>query len=127
MTYTAQKDGFSLRAEIFPMGRDLCVLVTGGEAHIGSISAATPRPSLANPAEVSATASTFCYPGHKDGKVGELFAETLSARLEKKVAVLCGIHYDHLTKDELSAVLSLAKTLLAQVIQGERAEHCDKR
>lgn len=119
MTYTAEREGFTLAARTVPMGRDLCVLVSGGAAHIGSISAATPRPSLAGPAAVSATASTFCYPGHKDGKIGERFAEVLSARLEKKVAVICGIHYDGLTAEGIAAITALAQELLERVLQGE--------
>ena len=102
--------------KVLPVGQDLCVLVTGGAAHIGSISAATPRPSLADPDKISATASTFCYPGHKDSQVGNLFAETLSARLNQKVVALCGIHYDNITPDGIAAVLSLAKTLLNQIL-----------
>ncbi len=118
-TYTAPGDGFSLTALAVPMGRDLCVLLTGGAAHIGSLSAATPRPSLADPAVLSATASTFCYPGHKDGKIGEWFAEQLSARLGKKAAVLCGIHYDGLKPEGIAAITALARALLEQVVQGE--------
>lgn len=117
MTYTVEEGGFSLTAEVLHVGQDLCVLVTGGAAHIGSVSTAAPRPSLADPDKISATASTFCYPGHKDGQVGNLFAETLSARLNQKVVVLCGIHYGDITPGGIATVLSLAKTLLDQVLQ----------
>ena len=65
----------------------------------------------------SATVSTFCYPGHKDDKIGNLFAETLSARLVKKVTVLCGIHYDNITPQGIAAVAELARDLLQQMLQ----------
>ena len=120
MTYTAERGDFSLTARTMVLGRDLFVAVTGGAAHIGSLSMATPRPSLADPAVTSATASTFCYPGHKDDKVGTRFAEVLSGKLNRKVAVLCGIHFDGLTPQDIRDITALAEELLEQVLSGER-------
>ena len=117
MTYISERAGFSLKAQTLSLGSDLCVVVTGGAAHLGSVSIATPRPRLADPAVTSATVSTFCYPGHKDDKIGNLFAETLSARLVKKVTVLCGIHYDNITPQGIAAVGELARDLLQQMLQ----------
>ena len=120
MTYTAERGAFALTAQTMALGRDLFVAVTGGAAHIGSLSMATPRPSLADPAVTSATASTFCYPGHKDDKVGARFAEVLSGKLSRKVAVLCGIHFDGLTPQGIRDVTALAEELLDQVLRGEQ-------
>lgn len=119
MTYQVNRDAIALTAQTLPVGKDLCVLVTGGVAHIGSVSAATPRPSLRDPAVMSATASTFCYPGHKDDRVGNLFAERLSAALGKKVVTLCGIHYDSLTPAQIEIVMVLASELLEDILRGE--------
>lgn len=121
MTYQVRRDDIVLTAQTIHLGKDLCVLVTGGACHIGSVSAATPRPSLRDPAVMSATASTFCYPGHKDNRVGDLFAERLSAALEKKVVALCGIHYDALTPAQIETVVALSVELLEQTLRGERS------
>lgn len=119
MTYQVSRDSITLTAQAIPVGKDLCVLVTGGAAHIGSVSMATPRPSLRDPAVMSATASTFCYPGHKDDRVGNLFAERLSATLGKKVVAVCGIHYDYLTAAQIEMVMALSAELLEQTLRGE--------
>lgn len=113
---SVRRDAFSLSAQMIPLGDDLCVVVSGGAAHVGSVSMATPRPSLADPAANSATVSTFCYPGHKDDKVGNFLAEALSARLNKKVTVVCGIHYDAITPEGIAAVTALARELLGQLL-----------
>ena len=117
MTYISERAGFSLKAQTFSLGSDLCVVVTGGAAHLGSVSIATPRPSLADPAVTSATVSTFCYPGHKDDKIGNLFAETLSARLVKKVTVLCGIHYDNATGAQIAEIVEKTNEMLQKLLQ----------
>ena len=47
------------------------VVVTGGEVpHVGAVAMAAPRPSLADPARTSATASVFTYLSHKEGPSG---------------------------------------------------------
>lgn len=118
MICQVEREGLSIRAEATQVGADLLVLVTGGEAHIGSASMATPRPSLADPANTGATVSTFCYPSHKDHHVGNRIAEELSARLEKKVIVVCGVHYDNISGEQIAAVLAMTEALLEKLIQG---------
>jgi len=118
MTCQVDREGLSIRAEVTPVGSDLLVLVTGGEAHIGSVSIATPRPSLAAPADISATVSTFCYPSHKDNHVGNRIAEALSAGQEKKVVVVCGVHYDNISGEQIGTVLSMTEELLEKLLDG---------
>ncbi|MCD7947452.1 MAG: hypothetical protein LUG13_04030 [Oscillospiraceae bacterium] len=115
MDCQAEREGFTIRAEATWMGSDLLVLVTGGAAHIGSVSMATPRPSLADAADTSATVSTFCFPSHKDHFVGNQIAEALSARFGKKVVVVCGVHYDNLSGDNIALILSLVEELLEKI------------
>jgi len=109
---------YALTAAVISAGDDLCVLVTGGDSpHIGSVSISQPRPSLGHPWRSSATTSTFNFPGHMDDAVGNRFAAELATRLKKKVVVLCGIHIDHITQDEISLIKEMAEELLAQVHQ----------
>ena len=57
----------NIRAEALWIGPDLLVYIWGGEApHIGAVAMAQPRPSLADPAKTSSTASVFTYVGHKE-------------------------------------------------------------
>ncbi len=98
------------------VGRDLNVVIAGGDKeHIGSVSIAVPRESLTGDGK-SATVSTFVYTGHKDDVVGNEFAKCLCTRLQCRVVVCCGIHYDGAEKDELQEVVRVSKILLEQVL-----------
>lgn len=96
---------FTLNASWQWAGRDLLVLVTGGEApHLGAVAMAEPRPSLADPARLSATASVFCYPGHKEDELARALALALASALGVKVVVAAGMHWDGLTPDDIAQV-----------------------
>jgi len=88
-----------------PMGNDLCVVIAGGDApHLGAVAVAQARPSLQDASKLSATTSVITLLGHKDDAVARTVANTLAAKLNKNVVVCCGIHVDHITRDELEAV-----------------------
>lgn len=94
-----------LSARAARLGRDWLVWVWGGDRpHIGAVAMAAPRPSLADPARTSATASVFTYPGHKEDGVAKALAERLSAALEAKVVVSAGMHWDGLAAGEIAEV-----------------------
>ncbi|MBU1274649.1 MAG: hypothetical protein KJ720_04675 [Proteobacteria bacterium] len=94
-----------LSAQAHWVGPDLVVMVTGGElAHVGAVAMAAPRPSLADPAVTSATASVFTYPGHKEDRLAQAAAELLCARLKTRVVVTAGCHWDNLDQDGIRQV-----------------------
>jgi hypothetical protein len=50
-----------------PMGDDRCMAVSGGgRPHLGAVALAQPRPSLRDPATVSASTSALALLGHKE-------------------------------------------------------------
>ena len=58
---------YTVTACVVLCGKDIAVVIGGGEAsHIGAAALASPRPSLKNTAEISASASVLCRLGHKD-------------------------------------------------------------
>jgi len=94
---TSQAFGMKLIAQWQLVGRDIIVLVTGGEIlHLGAIAIAEPRLSLANPMELSASISVFCYSGHKEDELVKELAYKLAVCLGVKVIVTAGIHWDSL-------------------------------
>lgn len=125
MTYTVTKKNFSLMAQVIPVGQDLCVIVTGGTAHIGSISTAIPYPNLDTSSSHRSILSTFCMAGHKDNQISAHFSATLAERLGKNVTVLCGIHYDNASPQDIQMLLSLSTELL-DVLCGEKGGVVDQ-
>ncbi|MFZ5587843.1 MAG: hypothetical protein ACOZHQ_18145 [Thermodesulfobacteriota bacterium] len=107
-------------------GEDLLVAVEGGEKpHIGAVAMATPRPSLADPARSSATASVFCYLGHKEDGLAKDLAEALAAALNVRVVVTAGAHWDGLGPQEIAQVEASARDLgrrLLAALTAERAK-----
>jgi hypothetical protein len=82
------------------------VLLTGGDrGHIGAVSVAEP----------GSPTQTMTFPGHKDHLLSAPWAEALAARWHCRVCVTCGIHYDGLNREGLTAVLAAAASLLAQL------------
>ncbi|MFH1059796.1 MAG: hypothetical protein V1797_14110 [Pseudomonadota bacterium] len=93
-------------------GADLLVAVEGGDKpHIGAVAMATPRPSLADPGRTSATASVFCYPGHKEDGLAKTLAEALAAALNTRVVVTAGAHWDGLDAAGIAQVEANARDL----------------
>ena len=115
-----------LTAEAVWIGPDLLVSIWGGQRpHIGAVAAAAPRPSLADPARTSATASVLTYLGHKEDGVAKAAAERLAAGLETRVVVTAGMHWDGLAPEEIARVEELAADLVARLLarlQGKKEE-----
>lgn len=89
----------------------LHVLLTGGcRTHTGAV-------SLCRPKEAPTTIS---FPGHKEQIISESWAKFLADALEKEVCVVCGIHYDSATGDEIQEILRktelMSKALLKALI-----------
>ncbi|SDO59465.1 prenylated flavin chaperone LpdD [Desulforhopalus singaporensis] len=113
---SVETGGYSVFAQCRRMGRDFLVAVWGGEPHIGAVAMAQPRPKLQEPNKISATASVFCYVGHKDDEVAKIMAEKIAADLNTRVVVAAGMHWDNLTRCGLRQVLSNVEELTLQVI-----------
>lgn len=103
-----------VEAEAVWIGGDILVYIFGGEKpHIGAVAAAQPRPSLADPQRLSATASVLTFPAHKEDVVVKLVAEALAARLATNVVVTAGIHWDDLPPDDIAQVVESCSELIS--------------
>lgn len=107
-----------LTAEIIPMGRDLCVAVTGGDRpHLGCAALASPHPGITDPSVSSATVSTLNLPGHRDDRLADSIAKTLSSALSRPVAVLCGVHFDLFSPQLVIEAENAAKMLCDEILR----------
>lgn len=76
-------------------GDDIVLVIGGGtKHHIGAVALALPRPSLADPVKVSASASVLCVTGHKEDEPARSAALEMAAALHRTVTVVAGIHID---------------------------------
>ena len=107
---------YPVEAEAVRIGPDVLVYIWGGERpHIGSVAAAQPRPSLADPNLKSATASVLTYVGHKEDEVAKEAAEALAARLDTNVVVTAGIHWDDLPPDGVRTIVERCREIITKL------------
>ena len=105
--------GHPLRLRCVRMGEDICLTLCGGEQeHIGAVAVAQPRPSLADPARTSATASVIALPGHQEDMLARELALKVAATLKVTVCVACGIHLQHPTPAVLDEALAASRDLV---------------
>lgn len=100
------------------MGRDLCIVVCGGERpHLGAAALAQSRSSLANPEEMSASVSVLTLLGHKEDKLASWVAERISRSSGVNVAVLCGIHLDDIQRTEIEIIRHMVNEWCDEYLQ----------
>ena len=100
------------------MGKDLCVSIYGGELpHLGASALAQCRPSLSDENKTSSSVSVLALLGHKEDKLAASIAERLSSSLKINVAVLCGIHNDDITPEEIHAVCRMTDEWCAEYLK----------
>lgn len=123
MTILSETKGrFTIRAYIKKIGDDLLVVLSGGKKHIGAVGFAQPRPSLKNKNKISATSSVYTYLGHKEDTIVKPVSEELSKRLNRKVVVLAGIHWDNLKAKEITLVQNLCSHIARKIIKEVKGE-----
>lgn len=118
--FTIETDtgAYDLAANVRLIGPDLLVAIWGGEKpHIGAVAVAQPRPSLKDPDVTSASASVFCFIGHKEDDMAKAAAEILSATLNTAVVVAAGIHWDNLDEDAIRRIIKNSEILVDMILQ----------
>lgn len=113
-----EKSGrFEVYAQIDIIGEDILVVITGGREHIGAMGIGQPRPSIQDPDKISSTSSVYTFIGHKEDVVVKELSENLSKRLNKKVVVIAGIHWDNLKREEIEEILNLCRKIEVRILE----------
>jgi hypothetical protein len=82
------------------IGSDLLVIITGGEEeHIGSVTLKEDKDGL----------QTISKKGHKDYFVSERMTNIIYDKIKKDLLVICGIHIEDATKDEIDILVNNAQ------------------
>lgn len=123
MEFQRQRGRFTLTAQAIPMGQDLCVAVWGGDRpHVGCAALAAPHPSLRGDGSPSATVSTLNLPAHRDDGIANAMARRLSTELGRPVAVVCGVHADGASGEDIRTLLDLARLLGEDILRAVRGD-----
>ncbi|WP_054957833.1 hypothetical protein [Paenibacillus dakarensis] len=92
----------ALTLEEIELGRDILLIIKGGEVHIGAV-------STAYVTQGKIEVETTSIPGHKEYLLTEKFARQCAEQLCRTVTVVMGIHYDHLQRYDIERIIILAE------------------
>jgi len=107
----------SLRMRALPMGKDLCVTISGGDLeHIGAVALGVPHPSLIDPDKTSATVSSLAIPAHKEDELARAVAKKIASALHATVCVSCGIHLDDAKAQEIEDIVASVMEMTEKMI-----------
>ncbi len=98
-----------LELEATEIGRDLLVLITGGESHLGAVAVG----GFATRSFVS----VITVPGHKDDCIATKAASRIADQLQRSCAVLVGIHLTEPSKEQIRNVVEDALSLVDEMIE----------
>jgi hypothetical protein len=88
------------------IGNDLLVIITGGDEHIGGV-------SLIEANLLSSIKKT----NHKDDVVSNIVAPIIYEKLHKDTLVVCGIHLDNASKNDIEILINNAKICVNNFIK----------
>lgn len=98
--------GYPIRCVATWLDQGVHVLLTGGSrTHVGAISVCQPGQAP----------ETRVFSGHKDHFVSEPWAKRLSERFSAPACVVCGIHYDNVSKDQIAEILACTDKMLQEL------------
>lgn len=89
------------------MGEDLCVVITGGKEHLGSIEVKVSANKIEN----------ITIIGHKEYVLTQKIGEILNRKYPGNFVICCGIHFDDITANEIKDVVSLSCDMAEQLCE----------
>lgn len=110
VTFTLEEAlyGYPIRCDVTALDDGLHVLLTGGiTTHIGAVSTCRPGEE----------ANTRFFPGHKDQFISEPWAKALAEKTGQTVCVVCGIHYDNATGDQINRIMQITDKMLREFLR----------
>ena len=90
-------------------GRDLIVKISGGDAHIGSLAFSTKQNNARSPYQ------QFTYPTHREDKIVQECMERLAGLVPNELLVVCGIHYDDISKVSIRKINENCSLLIERI------------
>lgn len=115
--------GYPILCQAVSMGQDYTICVWGGDIpHVGSVVMSVARPSLTGEG-TGVTSSVINGMGHKDEYVARKFAEAAAMKYNCTVVCTCGIHIDHITKEQLKDVADACDRLLMHLLENEKLQN----
>jgi len=103
---------YRVEMQYLQVGRDRLFIITSAEeGHIGAVTLAEKR-----------GLQTLSKLGHRDDIISQSAAEILHAGLGEDITVVCGIHIDHATKEEIKTLVANAQQCATNYLEESNHE-----
>jgi len=103
---------YAVELRCYLIGRDRLFIITSTkEGHIGAVTLAEKRGM-----------QTVCRLGHRDDIVSQSIAEVLHLALGEDITVVCGIHIDHATREEIQTLVANAQQCATNYLEERNHE-----
>ena len=96
----------------FKLGKDLQLIISGGQAHIGAVALAV----CYDRNRAAVNVSQIAVYGHREDALCREVAATLSKGLKTTVAVSAGIHFDGLLEEDIAEIMQISKELTEELL-----------
>lgn len=113
---------YRVTIEVIELGKDLVVIFSGGDKHIGAVSLSLVRKSLRDPGQLSASNSLLTVPGHKEEDIAIPLAKKITSRTGRNCVLVAGIHLDNITNEELDTIWENCQEGAEKVINNMMAD-----
>ncbi|MFX1534669.1 MAG: hypothetical protein ACFFDI_10645 [Promethearchaeota archaeon] len=111
--FSAGEKPHNLQAELYYLGNDLIVHLSGEGAHIGAVALAEPYKS---DKRLSACVSVLSAYGHKDEAILREGALLLAKHLKVRVIVVGGVHLDNASYEDINQIIANSKLIFDKII-----------
>lgn len=99
----------------------LVAQIFGGEKpHLGAVAISTPRPSLADPEQVSCNTIVIPLPGHKDDQIAKPVAEEIAKVWGSQVLTVVGIHVDNAGEKDIKKLIDNCHMVKSELLESLR-------
>ena len=94
--------------QLFRLGRDWLLWISGGEAHLGSVAASDHSSGKGS--------HQFTLGIHKEGPIVRQALEALQPLITEEILVIGGIHYDNLNSIQIKKIIQHSQELIYEVV-----------
>jgi len=109
LVLTRHAGSTDLRVDVAHLGRDLLVVLVGGEAHVGAVALGG--------FHKRSYASVITVPDHRDDIIAKEAASRISKALNCSCVVIVGIHVSNASKQQISQIIEASFTLINELIE----------
>ena len=107
---SAGEGRYTVTLKSHKIGKDILIIITGGEEdHIGSATLIEEKDHL----------QTMIKKGHQDHVISEKMANIIYDTIGKDLLVVCGIHIDDASKEEIDILVNNVQTCVDRFIKKE--------